>query len=77
MLIDDFCQLLSVSQIVLYYNLSDKSTEYVSAKKLAYESINQTTVLDQVMWQNNDDAENIIFRSTLAELCNNTMNKST
>ena len=77
MLIGDFCQLLLVSQTALYYKLSNKVPELTCTGRLAYKVIDQTAVLDQVMRQGGNDTKSATFRSTLTELYNNTVGKST
>ena len=77
LLVSNFCQLPPVGQTALYRELFNKVPELARAGRLAYEAINQTAVLDQVMRQGGDDAKNAAFRSTLAELHNDTIGKST
>ena len=77
MLIGNFCQLLLVGQTALYCKLSDKVLELACTGRLVYKAINQTAVLDRVMRQGGDDTGSTVFRSTLAELRNNTVGKLT
>ena len=42
-----------------------------------YKAIDQTTILDQVMWQGGDDIKSFVFRTTFAELYNDFINDLT
>jgi hypothetical protein len=77
LLIGDFYQLLPVGQTALYCELSNKVPELAYIGRLAYKAINQTAVLDWVMWQGSDNTKNAIFRSALTELHNDTIGKLT
>ena len=68
LLVGDFHQLPSVGQAALYSNLSARPSELASHGKGAYEAIDRTAVLDQIMRQGGDDAESSAFRTALAEL---------
>ena len=54
--------------MALYSNLPARLLELASYRKGAYEAINQTAVLDQVIRQGGDNAESFIFRTALTEL---------
>ena len=68
LLVGDFYQLPPVGQAALYSNLPARPSELASHRKGAYEAINRTAVLDQVMRQGGDDAESSVFRTALTEL---------
>ena len=77
MLVGDFHQLPPVGQAALYSNLPARPSELASHGKGAYEAIDRTAVLDQVMRQGGDDAESSIFRTALAELRSDSVSDST
>ena len=77
LLVGDFYQLSPVNQAALYSNLPARPLELASYGKGAYKAINQTAVLDQVIWQGGDDAKSSVFRTALVELCSDSVNKST
>ena len=77
MFIGDFYQLLLIGQTALYCELSNKVLELASAERLVYKVIDQTAVLDQVMWQGGNNTGSAVFRNTLIELYNDTIGEST
>ena len=48
-----------------------------AAERLAYKAIDRTAILDRVMRQGSNNTKNTAFRSTLAELRNDTIGEST
>ena len=54
--------------MALYSNLPIRLLELASHRKEAYEVIDQTAVLDQVIRQNGNNAKSFIFRTALIEL---------
>jgi ATP-dependent DNA helicase PIF1 len=77
LLVGDFHQLPPVGQAALYSNLPARPSELASHGKGAYEAIDRTAVLDQVMRQGGDDAESSAFRTALAELRSDSVSDST
>ena len=77
LLVGDFHQLPSVGQAALYSNLPARPSELASHGKGAYEAIDQTAVLNQVMWQGGNDAKSFAFRTAFAELCSDSVSDLT
>ena len=68
LLVGNFYQLPLINQVALYSNLPIRLLELVSHRKEAYKVINQTAVLNQVIWQGGDDAKSSIFRTAFTKL---------
>jgi hypothetical protein len=66
-----------VNQVALYSNLPTRPSELASYGKEAYKAINQTTILNQIMWQGGDDAKSSIFRTALTKLHSNSISDLT
>jgi ATP-dependent DNA helicase PIF1 len=77
LLVGDFHQLPPINQAALYSNLPVRPSELASHRKEAYEVIDRTAVLDQVMRQGGNNAKSSAFRTALAELRSNSISKST
>jgi len=77
LLVGDFHQLPPVGQAALYSNLPTRPLELASHRKGAYEAIDQTAVLDQVMRQGGNNPKSTAFRTALTELYSDSVSNST
>jgi len=77
LLVGNFYQLPPIGQAALYSNLPARPSELASYGKGAYKAINQTAILDQVMWQGGNNSKSTVFRTALAELRSNSVSDLT